>query len=555
MSRTTILIILGVVVVAGGIIGYRYFSGTGYIASNPEAKYELATVQRGVISQEISATGKVASPTNIDLQFKNSGKLVRLKAVVGKKVKAGELLAQQDTGILNAQLSEMLAGVDVAKAQLENYQAALNAQRAKLEELKRGTRPEEVRVQETKVENAKTALADAKQNLVNTLQDSYTKSDDAVRSKADQIFENPQSSNPQLKFTIADQQLENDIRWERLLIENTLKTWKASLDQLTTESNLNSYISAAKQNLNKIKSFSDRSALAVSKILSNIAQTTIDKWTTDISTARTNINTAVTNLSTAEEKLRTAISNLTLAENELALKKAGTVTEQIAAQEAQVGQAKANITLQEARIKQTEASTEGVRAQIRELTLSAPVAGVITKVNGEIGETIKSETIVVSMMPSGNLQIDVDISEADVVNVKVGQAVKITLDAFDAIAEWTGKIVKIDPAETVKGGAIYYKTTVFFDKEDERIRSGMTANIWVKTASKENALYIPLGAIKEKRGKEMTDSRLYPYVEVLEGSQVKEKEVQTGIKGNNGMIEIISGLNEGEQVILSTKSK
>ena len=539
----------------GGIVGYRYYSGTGYIASNPEAKYELATVQRGAISQEISATGKVASPTNIDLQFKNSGKLVRLKAVVGKKVKAGELLAQQDTGILSAQLSEMLADVDVANAQLENYQAALNAQRAKLEELKRGTRPEEVRVQETKVENAKTALADAKQNLVNILQDSYTKSDDAVRSKADQIFENPQSSNPQLKFIIGDQQLENDIKWERLLIENTLKAWKASLDQLTTENDLNSYVSAAKQNLNKTKSFLDRAALAVSKNFSNIAQTTIDKWTTDISTARTNINTAVTNLSTAEEKLRTAISNLTLAENELTLKKAGTVTEQIAAQEAQVEQAKANITLQGARVKQTEASVERIRAQIVELLLSAPIDGVITKVDGEIGETIKSEAVVVSMMPSGNLQIDVDISEADIVNVKVGQAVKITLDAFDANVEWAGKIVKIDPAETVKGGAIYYKTTVFFDKEDKRIRSGMTANIWVKTASKENALYIPLNAIKEKRGKEPTDSRLYPYVEVLEGNQIKEKEVQTGMKGENGMIEIISGLNEGERIILSTKIK
>ncbi|MBU2081949.1 hypothetical protein KKH14_00790, partial [Patescibacteria group bacterium] len=126
---------------------------------------------------------------------------------------------------------------------------------------------------------------------------------------------------------------------------------------------------------------------------------------------------------------------------------------------------------------------------------------------------------------------------------------------FDANVEWAGKIVKIDPAETVKGGAIYYKTTVFFDKEDKRIRSGMTANIWVKTASKENALYIPLNAIKEKRGKEPTDSRLYPYVEVLEGNQIKEKEVQTGMKGENGMIEIISGLNEGEQIILSTKKK
>ncbi len=187
------------------------------------------------------------------------------------------------------------------------------------------------------------------------------------------------------------------------------------------------------------------------------------------------------------------------------------------------------------------------------MVLTAPSSGMVTEVNGNVGETVIADTIVVKLIPTSVLQVDVNISEADIVGIKVDQEAKITLDAFDDQVSWPGKVAKIDPAETIVGGAIYYKTTVLFVDHDERIKPGMTANVWVRSAHKEGVLYIPAKAIKEKRGEEPTDSRLYPYVQVLEGSQVKEKDIQTGMKGGNGMIEIISGLNEGEQIILSTK--
>jgi len=88
---------------------------------------------------------------------------------------------------------------------------------------------------------------------------------------------------------------------------------------------------------------------------------------------------------------------------------------------------------------------------------------------------------------------------------------------------------------------IYYKVTVIFDEIDERVKSGMSADISIETEKKENTLYVPYRAIIYKEGKKI--------VRVLEGEKIKEIEVETGIKNVKGEIEILSGLEEGDKVI------
>ncbi|MFA7216917.1 MAG: efflux RND transporter periplasmic adaptor subunit [Candidatus Paceibacterota bacterium] len=480
--------------------------------------YELAVVQRGNMIQEVSASGKVESPTKIDLHFRSSGKLVSMNAKVSDKVSAGDVLAKQDSTQLDAQVFEMQASIDL--------------QKAKLDQLLSGVSVEDINLSETAVTNAKQALQDAKYSLIDKVNNSYTKSDDAVRGKTDQLFSNPKTSSPQLVFISSNGQLENDVEGGRVLIEEALNKWVNSLGTISAQDDLSSSYLIAEQNTNQVKSFIEKIALLVNALTpsSNTSQTTIDKWKTDISTARTNIDIAISNLLIAGENLKAKEAGLKTAESHLALKKAPARPSDIAVYQSQISQAKASLQ-----------RTQSLR---EDLIISAPLSGVVTEVNGEVGEVVGPDKTIISLATGGALQIKLNVVEDNIVNVRVGQEARITFDSIDK-EEFFGKVVAIDPAETIIGGAVYYKTTVLFEKMDERIKSGMTANVWIETAISENTLFVPVSAVQDKDGKKI--------VQVFEEKQVIDKEVTTGIKNDLGMIEITSGLSLGEQVVLGNK--
>lgn len=523
--------------------GYFYFGRT----EKPE--FDVTIAKRSDLIQEVSVTGRVKPARSVELAFEKSGKVALVYVDVGNKVVAGQTLVTLENSELAAQILQAEAGVESAQAQLEQYRAALEAQKAKLAELKRGTRPEEIQVQETKVANAKTTLEDAKKNLVDKLQDAYTKSDDAVRGKADQMFTNSQTQNPQLKFWAIDSSLESDVEWRRLLLEyNVFPKWRPSLDALTIQSNLTAYMSEAKKHLDEVKIFLDKLSLIVnnpntSYVVNGISQDIPSSWKTDTATARTNINTAISNISTAEEKLRKAESDISLAEQELALKKAGAIEEQIAAQEAQIKQAEANISSQEAQIKSAKAGVENYRAQIAKTIIRAPITGTVTKQDAKVGEIVSANTPIVSLISASQFEIEANIPEADIAKVKLGNTAKVTLDAYGNDVGFNVKIVAIDPAETIIDGVATYKTTFQFTDKDERIKSGMTANIDISTEKRENVIIVPQRAVIAKNGDKI--------VKILNGETPKEAKVKTGLRGSDGNIEIIEGINEGDKVIIS----
>ncbi len=479
--------------------------------------YEIVVVKKGEVVQEVSVTGQVKSEKNIDLAFEKAGRIESINISVGDKVLAGQILMK-------------LANADVA-AQLAQAEADVKVQQAKLDELKAGTRPEEIQVQEAKVANAEVSLESAKRGLVDKSQDAYTKSDDAVRNKIDQFFTNPRGANPQIVFSLENYQLKLDLEKQRLSVENFLNNWKISLDRLTVGGDLNSYFNVAKENLNQTKILLDDAALALNSAVATAAvtQTSIDGWKSDISTARTNLNTAIVNLSSAENGLRTAQSDLALAEQELNLKKAGSTPEQITAQEAEVEQAEANV--------------RNYQAQFAKTILFSPINGIVAKQDGNVGEIIAANTRLISLISENNFKIEANIPETDIAKVKIGNQAKITLDAYGNDVIFDATVAAIDPAETVIGGVATYKTTFYFANENSQIKPGMTANIDISTAKKENVLVIPQRAVTTK------DGGRYALLDKGNG-KTEEKEIKLGLRGSDGKFEVLDGLNEGEKIII-----
>jgi HlyD family secretion protein len=506
-------IILLVVVMAIIAAGYFYFTGS------KKPTYEFSVAKRADIVQEVSVTGRVKPAEAVDLAFEKAGKVANIYVKVSDKVIAGQLLVNLDNA-------------DIA-AQLTQAEAELKTQKAKLDELRAGTREEEIMVQEVKVANTKADLEEAKKNLVDKLQDAYTKSDDAIRNKVDQLFKSPVLPLPQVNCPIVDSQSETDIEWQRLVIDDVLNLWKQSLNKLTVASDLSSYVIDAKNNLNKIKSFVDKAAflINITTANANVSQTTIDTWRGEAATARTNVNAAVSNLLAADEKLKTAESNFSLANQELVLKRAGATNEEIAAQEAQVEKAEANVL--------------NYQAQLSKTILRSPIKGIVTKQDAKVGEIVSANATVVSVISVAKFEIEANVTEADIAKIEIGNTAKVTLDAYGEEVVFEAKVVEIEPAETIIEGVTTYKTTFQFVDDDERVKSGMTANIDILTDKRENVITIPRRTVATRNGDKI--------VKILVGENVWEVKVKTGLTGSDGNVEILEGIKEGDKVITSEK--
>lgn len=492
--------------------------GWYFIKNNPEnIKYNLISVSRGSISEIVSVTGNVKPLSSVDLAFELGGRVSSIPVAVGDKVSAGQTLLSIDS-------SDMAANVSQAKANLKRVQA-------QLDELNKGIRPEQLTLENTKVSQATSNLNQAESSLVSVLNDSYTKVDDAVRNKVDMMFNNPRTVNAQLIFQ-ADSQLLNDIESGRVAIEVSLISWNTLLKNLTASSDFNLYSQTAKKNLDLAKTLLENMALAVNNLTvsANISQSSIDTWKLNVSSARTEISTAINTLLASVDQYNSSISALKLAKDELQLQSAPATAEQLVAQEASVEQAAAQV-----------ASAE---AQLAKTAIKSPINGVITNIDAKPGEIISAGRNIISIISYGDYEVEAFVPEADISKINIGNISSTTLDAYGSSINFDTKVIKIDPAATVIEGVPTYKVTLKFINQDAKIKTGMTANLDILTAEKNSVLNLPARSIYSKNGGK--------YVNILgEKNVVSEVRVETGLRGSDGQVEIISGLNFGDKVVTS----
>lgn len=476
------------------------------------------TVERGDVREMVKVRGEVVAEKDLDLEFPFSGRVETIFVAEGQTVDRGDALMRLET-------------VDFT-IELQRLNAVLAQSQTKLDKLLAGSTAEELRVAETKVEGAKAALGDAKKNLVDKIQDSYTKSDDAVRYKVDQFISNARTNNPQLVFNIGDTQLRATVESGRVSVEAALSSWKSSLDALTTASNLAFYTTDAESYLSKIRGFLDNVALVINSVTpsSSVTQTTLDGWKYDVAAGRVNINAATNNLTVAMEKFKAAESAFDLTEDQLSLLKAGSRSE--------------DIEFAKAQIEETKSQIAAINEKIRKSTLYAPVAAKVVKIWFERQEFFRTNQTAVSLSATAH-KIQADVSELDIGKIRDvdGNDVVIKLDAFPD-AELSGKVIFIEPKEIIKEGDKYYRINVFISPTDLNIRSGMSADLAIITSVKSQVLKIPEFAVQSENGRK--------FVEILENGKQKEVDVTVGVSDGE-FIEITKGLSEGQTVVVSSE--
>lgn len=509
-----------VVLIAGLVVVLVSLGLIAKLRQHPS--YETVLVKRGAVVQQVSATGSVTPIREVDLGFTRAGTVAHIFMDIGQTAKEGEVIASLDTSELDTQFAQA--------------QASLASQQANLESLTQGTRPEELAVDQAKVQSAQVTLTESQKSVVNAIQGAYTSTDDAIRNDLDQIFSNPRSPTPQVVFLMSDATLQAQIVAQRVSMEQTLLSWNASLAHVTVSGDLSLYLRTAEQNLSDAKTLLDGSALAVNALTANgtLSQTTITSWKGAISAARTEVNAAITSVYGAEDAWKTAQAGLTVAQSQWDLAKAGSTQSQIDAQQALVDQARANV--------------QNIQVQINNMSIRAPFDGVLTRQDAKVGEVVSANQQLIGVISNGQFEIDANIPEVDIAKIAVGDHADVTLDAYGPDTDFRAHVVSIDPGETIVEGMPTYKTTLNFDQPDQRIRSGMTANITIAAAQKDNVLVLPQRVVIQQ------GSNQYVLVPDKNGA-TGQVQIQTGLRGSDGNIEIVSGLSEGDAVAVPSLSQ
>jgi HlyD family secretion protein len=160
-------------------------------------------------------------------------------------------------------------------------------------------------------------------------------------------------------------------------------------------------------------------------------------------------------------------------------------TAQVKASRAQVAQAQAALKLSETNLKYTR--------------ILSPVNGTVISRNVDVGQTVaasfQTPTLFSIAKDLTKMQIDTSVDEADIGNIRLGQPVEFTVDAYPNTT-FKGKVSEIRNAPTTIQNVVTYDVVIKVDNPDFKLKPGMTANVSIITADKNDVLRVPNTALR-----------------------------------------------------------
>ncbi len=219
----------------------------------------------------------------------------------------------------------------------------------------------------------------------------------------------------------------------------------------------------------------------------------------------------------------------------------------------------AQLALNKAQVEQAEASLQSAETELRYTKIISPVDGIVVSKAVEVGQTVaasfQTPTLFNVAEDLTKMQIEASVVEADIAKVKEGQVVEFSVDSFpDEI--FYGMVTQVRNEAITTSNVVTYEVIIEIDNRDLRLKPGMTANVEVITAQKENVLLVPNKALRftYDDGTSLTKKRYKDKgLWILEKDKPVRVSITTGVYDDDFTEVTNASLDEGEEIILEEK--
>jgi RND family efflux transporter MFP subunit len=534
--------------------------------------WQIATAELGTIDSTVSATGNVEAAATANVRFETSGLVTTILVEPGDVVEAGQPLARLDAeglqlqveqaqvdlrsveaeregllvGATAAEVAEAQARLEQARrqyqqatasvspAQIAAARAELEAARARLAELQSGPERDELAAADERVQSAQSTLDQARVDL--SAAKERARLDLETRANA---LRNVQDDYSKIYWENRElERLPGDLPQQRIDLEE--QSLRAVRDAEAALETARLALAAAEQDeINRLRQYEASLASAVAARDRLFAA----PRNNELASARAEVQRAQASLDQLIGAARA--SDLAVQESSIAIAQAGLdrVTSEPAV---------ATLAVREAAVARAEVALRTAQRNLSQATLVAPFAATIASVDMRVGEPADASSTI-ALVELSSFHVEVPVDELDVASVEPGQSVRITLDALPN-AEIGGTVTQIAPLATRSDqGTTSYAVTVTLDANSPGVRPGMTAVVQIVTARKEDALLISRRAVRSEGGQSFV---LVPTggAPVATGpgqfAPASERRVVTIGLSNNEFVEILSGLEAGQEVLL-----
>ncbi len=202
-------------------------------------------------------------------------------------------------------------------------------------------------------------------------------------------------------------------------------------------------------------------------------------------------------------------------------------------------------------LRDSQLTLQSQQKTLEDYNIVSPIDGIVIKKYSKAGDTINnanSSTVLMVVADMSKMVFTLDIDELDIAKIKIGQKVNIDADALPG-EKFVGEVTNIAAEGESENGVTTYEVEVTINEPGE-LKSGMNVNAEIAVESREDVLYLPIAAVEQRNNKNIVTVMNENVVNDQQQQQQKQKiEVTIGIN-NEDYIEITSGLEEGDIVVL-----